>query len=254
MLNPLQALEQKAKNPPLVWKFLDALFPPFCCNCGEIGYELCPDCIKNITLIDEKMVCPVCGDFLGKLITCQKCQKDKPYFDLLHSWGEYSGVLKNVIRKFKFGHGLGLTRFLSDPSIKFIRSWGIKVDFIIPVPLSNSRLRDRGYNQSALMASSISRGLQIEIKQNALTRIRETRTQVGLTSKERKENVFSAFNADSTKIHNKSVLLVDDIATTGSTLNECARALKGSGAKEVFCFTVAKTPLPKTQLEGMEDK
>jgi len=159
-----------------------------------------------------------------------------------------------VIRKYKFDHGLGLTRFLSDPSIEFIRSWGIKIDHIVPVPLSNSRLQARGYNQSALLASSISRSLHIEVKPRSLSRVKGTRSQVGLNSKERQDNVLDAFKADSNENRNKSILLIDDIATTGSTLNECARALKNAGAKEVFCYTVAKTLLPKTQLEGMEDK
>jgi len=254
MLNSLQTLELKAKNQPLVWKFLDALFPPFCCNCGEMGYELCPSCIKKITLIVHKNICPVCGDLSNKAKICKKCTQCRPHFDQLCSWGEYSGVLRKVIQKYKFDHGLGLTRFLSGVSAEFIKSWGIRVDHIIPVPLSNSRLRDRGYNQSALLASSISRALHIEIKQRALTRVKETRSQVGLNSKERQDNVFSAFNADSTENRYKSVLVIDDIATTGSTLNECAKALKNSGANLVYCYTVAKTPLPKTQLEGMEDK
>jgi competence protein ComFC len=254
MLNTLKTLELKAKNPPLVWKFLDSLFPPFCCNCGELGYELCPECIKKITLIDQQKICPICSDFSIKARICQKCLNSKPYFDQLRSWGEYSGVLRNVIRKFKFNRGLGLTRFLSEPSTKYIQSWGVKVDYIVPVPLSNSRLHERGYNQSALLASSISRSLNIEIKHYAVTRVKETLSQVGLSSKERQINVFNAFNAAGFENSNKSVLVIDDIASTGSTLNECAKALKNSGAKEVFCFTVAKTPLPKTQLEGMEDK
>ena len=254
MLNTLQTLELKAKNPPLVWKLLDALFPPFCCNCGELGYELCPECINKITLIDQQKTCPICGDFSNKARVCQKCLKSRPYFDQLRSWGEYSGVLQNVIRKYKFDRGLGLARFISNPSIEYIRSWGIKVDNVVPVPLSNSRLHERGYNQSALLASSISRNLHIEIKLHALTRVKETLSQVGLSSKERQDNVFNAFRADSAEIRNKSVLVIDDIATTGSTLNECAKALKNAGAREVFCYTVAKTPLPKTQLEGMEEK
>jgi ComF family protein len=254
MLNTLQTLEHEAMNQPLVWKFLDALFPPFCCSCGEMGYELCPDCIRKISLIDQKNICPVCSDQSEEAKICIKCSKSRPYFDQLRSWGEYSGVLRNVIQKYKFDRGLGLTRFICGPSVEFIESWGIKVDHIIPVPLSNSRLHDRGYNQSALLAASISRALKIEIKPQALTRVKETRSQVGLTSKERQDNVFCAFTADKFANRNKSVLVIDDIATTGSTLNECARALINSGAKKVYGYTVAKTPLPKTQLEGMEDK
>lgn len=254
MINTFQSHKIIAKNPPLVWRFLDALFPPFCCSCGELGFELCPKCIKRISLIDQRKICPICGDYSVRARICNECQKSRPYFDQLRSWGEYSGVLRDVIRKYKFDHGLGLTQFLSNPSIEFIQSWGIKIDHIIPVPLRNSRLHARGYNQSALLANSISRSLHIDIKPHALTRVKETLSQVGLNSKERQDNVFDAFRADYAENSNKSILVIDDIATTGSTLNECARALKNSGAKEVFCYTIAKTPLPKTQIEGMEEK
>lgn len=254
MLNSLQTHEIKANDSSLVWKFLDVLFPPFCCSCGDLGFELCPECIRKISILDYQKVCPICGDFSNKAKICRKCLKSKPNFDQLRSWGEYSGVLRNVIRKYKFDHGIGLTRFLSVLSAEFIRSWGIDIDHIVPVPLSNSRLHQRGYNQSALLASSISRNLHIETKLHTLTRVKETLSQVGLSSKERQDNVFNAFMANSVENYDKSVLVIDDIATTGSTLNECARALKNAGAREVFCYTVAKTPLPKTQLEGMEDK
>ena len=172
MLNTFQTPELKAKNPPLIWKFLDALFPPFCCNCGKLGFELCPECIKKITIVDQRKICPICSDFSNNARICQKCEQSRPYFNQLRSWGEYSGVLRNVIQKYKFDHGLGLTRFLSDPSMEFIQSWGIKIDHLVPVPLSNSRQHERGYNQSALLASSISRGLHIELKPRALSRVK----------------------------------------------------------------------------------
>ncbi len=254
MINTIQKLELKAKNPDLVWRFLDALFPPFCCSCGVLGFELCPDCINKIVLVDQRQICPICGDLSQKAKICQNCQRSRPNFDQLLSWGEYSGVLRTAIKKLKFDHGLGLARILSEPSIKHIKSWGIKIDHIVPVPLSNSRQKERGYNQSALLASLISKGLHTRFIMHSLTRVKETRSQVGLNSKERVSNVFDAFRTNDTDNNNKSVLLIDDIATTGSTLNECAKALKIAGAREVFCFTVAKTPLPKLQLEGLEDK
>ena len=98
----------------------------------------------------------------------------------------------------------------------------------------------RGYNQSALLASSISRSLHIEFKPHALSRVKETLSQVGLNSKERQDNVFDAFKADSIENRNKSVLVIDDIATTGSTLNECAKALKECRGKRSFLLHCCK--------------
>ncbi|HAX97886.1 MAG TPA: ComF family protein [Candidatus Atribacteria bacterium] len=249
MFNQLQLPSRMTNNPPLGWSLLDALFPPFCCSCGVLGFELCPDCTNKILIIDQKKTCPICGDFSEKGRICQECRDNRPFYDQLRSWGEYSGVLRDAIRKFKFNHCLGLIRYLSKPSAEFIQSWNIKIDHIVPVPLSNTRQHSRGYNQSALLANSISKILRIESKYHAISRVKETLSQVGLNPEERRGNVFDAFKADIDESRNKSILVLDDIATTGSTLNECAKALKNAGAKEVFCFTVAKTPITKTLFE-----
>jgi ComF family protein len=254
MLNQLQSPPQETNNPPIFWRLLDALFPPFCCNCGVLGFELCPDCINKIIVINQHKICPICGDFSENGRTCQDCINSKPYFDQLRSWGEYSGALRQAIQKFKFENGLGLIRYFSKPSIEFIQSWNIEFSHVVPVPLSKSRQQSRGYNQAALLTNSISRDLHIEYKPNAITRVKDTLSQVGLNSKERQENVLNVFEADLNENQEKSVLVIDDITTTGSTLNECAKALKNAGAKKVFCYTVAKTSLPKTQLEKLEDK
>ena len=243
MLNQLLPIRQIINKSSIVWGLLDVLFPPFCCSCGVLGFELCPDCIRQIKIINQKYTCPICGDFSHKSRICLDCKDSEPYFDQLRSWGEYSGVLREVIQKIKFNRGLGLIRYFTKPAIEFIHSWGVEIDHIVPVPLSKSRHQARGYNQAALIAKSISRGLQIPFKPQAISRIKDTLSQVGLDSKERKENVLNAFEADLEENREKSVLVIDDITTTGSTLNECAKALKNVGARKVFCFTLAKTSI-----------
>lgn len=252
MLNPLWPLPQLYKKPTMVWSALDILFPPFCCNCGVLGYELCPDCIKKIVVLNQRNLCSICGDISINGMICSECQIKKPYFDQLRSWGTYSGVLREVIQKIKFNRGLGLIGYFTTASIGFIKSWNIEIDHIVPVPLGKNRHHNRGYNQASLIARPISRNLHIPYKLRAISRAKETSSQVGLNAKEREQNVLNAFEGDLEINQNKSVLVIDDITTTGSTLNECAKALRNSGAKKVYCFTLARTPISKNLLEELE--
>ena len=128
---------------------------------------------------------------------------------------------------------------LLDPILNFISAWQIHPDLILPVPLSMRRFRERGYNQSDLIAKPIADCFDIHYSSSCIWRIRDTHSQVGLNAEERKNNIANAFKADKKICDGKVILLVDDIATTGATLNECAVALNKAGAAEVFCFSVA---------------
>lgn len=249
MQNQTQPLNQLKKFSSIGWSLLDVLLPPFCSNCGTFGYELCAECQKQIEVINQNNICPICGGASNKGKTCKTCIETKPHFDQLRAWGVYSGVLREVIQKVKFNRGIGLVRYLVEPGAYFINEWGIRIDHIVPVPLTQARHQIRGYNQASLIAKPISKQLRIPFKPKAISRIKETKSQVGLKRVEREENVLGAFESDLLENQNKSVLVIDDITTTGSTLNECARALKKSGAKEVYCFAIAKTPFNKNQKE-----
>ncbi|MGE5224806.1 MAG: ComF family protein [Omnitrophica WOR_2 bacterium] len=115
-----------------------------------------------------------------------------------------------------------------------------KIDVVVPVPLGVARLAERGYNQAALLARPVSLGMGLSYSSKALFRIRETRSQVELKASERKSNVKGAFQARSELVDGKHVLVIDDVATTGSTLGECARALLEAGAAQVVGFTLAR--------------
>jgi competence protein ComFC len=256
MENSNQPIFPIYKEPSFFWKTIDLLFPTFCCNCGVLGNELCQDCFRKIVILDQRNICPICGDISIRGFKCNRCQKEKPFFDQLRSWGVYSGVLKEVIQKIKFNHGLGLPSFFIDACVDFIKSWDIDIDIdmILPLPLSKTRLQSRGYNQAALIAKPIAKRLQIPYNLQAISRIRETKSQVGLSSPEREENVLGAFEGNPEIVQGKSVLVIDDITTTDSTLNECSKALKKAEAKKVFCFTLARTPFIKDHFEELEAK
>ncbi|MGE5073651.1 MAG: ComF family protein [Anaerolineae bacterium] len=114
------------------------------------------------------------------------------------------------------------------------------MDVIVPVPLGRKRLKERGYNQASLIARPLAVAMRIDFTTHALARVQETRSQVGLARRERNENVRDAFRATAARVHARAVLLVDDIATTGSTLSSCAEALYAAGARDVFAYTVSR--------------
>lgn len=119
------------------------------------------------------------------------------------------------------------------------------VDLLVPVPLAKNRLRERGYNQVSVLARPLSMALGIRFEAGALRRSRETRSQVGLTRAERHDNVHGAFNAEPRRVNGRKILLMDDVATTGSTLSSCAEALYSAGAQDVFAVTVARAVFPR---------
>lgn len=232
-----------------IWNLLDWIFPPFCVNCHQIGYEICPDCFAGIALLEHRKTCEHCGKIITKGLICHECEHDPPAFDQLRSWAEYQGAMQKIITRIKYQRGIGLIPYLVEPLSKIINARNWPVDMIVPVPLGKKRLRERGYNQAEWIAKPIARALKVPFISRALRRIKETRSQVGLHAAERGQNMAGAFQADQTLCQDKNILLIDDIATTGATLNECARALKLVGAKKIYCFTVARTNLYQNSIE-----
>jgi ComF family protein len=130
----------------------------------------------------------------------------------------------------------------------FVRSLQWPAEVMIPVPLGKGRLKTRGYNQVGLVARPLAVELGWRYEPGALRKIRETRTQVGLTASERSENVQDAYRADPKAVERKSVILMDDVATTGSTISACTAALHSAGAQEVYVLTIARA-LPHHSLD-----
>jgi ComF family protein len=130
---------------------------------------------------------------------------------------------------------------LARPLVIYLGILNWPVDLVIPVPASLARLAERGYNQVSLLARPIGLGLELPYRPHALVKVRETRSQVGLSAKERQENVRGVFRADQQIVKGKSVLVVDDVTTTGSTLEECAQALVRVGARQVYGLTLARS-------------
>ena len=234
--------------------FINLILPPRCIKCGKILSEhngLCPECFTKIDFISEPY-CHICGHpfsdstnlkFAEKQI-CGNCAKDKKHlFAMQRSAFVYDDNSKQLIIDFKFHDKTVSAEVLAN--MLFVAGkdiWAENPDYLIPVPLHKKRLRTRRYNQSALLCKYLSRKTMIPTDYFSLERKINTVPQVTLSGTQRHNNLKKAFVLNNPeKFKNKSVVLVDDVKTTGSTLRECALILQKAGAKRLYALTMAKT-------------
>ncbi len=185
-------------------------------------------------------LCDVCGIPVNAPGLCADCQRTRPRFNALRSWSAFDAPVRNALHRLKYRRDVGLGDALAAQLSEFVAALNWPIDCIAPVPLGQKRLQERGYNQVALIARPLSMAMRIDFAADALSRVRETRSQVGLTKLERRENVREAFQSKPKRVINRIVLLMDDVATTGSTLSSCAAALYAAGARDVFALTVSR--------------
>ena len=224
---------------------LNILFPKFCFSCGREGNYLCEDC-KVLLEISQYQYClcqhPKRVDERGKCPKCQRKILNGLYFALDYK----NPLIKNLVQKFKYKPFIReLAKPLASLIISHFQLSDNKPNFsnfiLIPIPLSEKRLRWRGYNQATELAKELSRFLRIPLVSNCLIRTKDVPPQVELTAGERKENVKGVFSCQNrNEISGKKILLVDDIYTTGATMEEAARILEESVAKEVWGVAVAR--------------
>ena len=219
---------------------LDFLFPPRCVGCGKGGVLLCRKCRADLTYLQPSLCCE-CGKQIPEGTTCHSCLRGVRYLDGVYSVFEYGGTIRQAIIQLKYHN----VKTLADPLSRFLSEYlsehGLSFDIIIPVPIHKRRLRERGYNQTALLARRLSRMTRIPIMEGALVRTRHTPSQAKSASVEqRRENIRNAFECVSWNVSDKHILLIDDVCTSGATLNSCAASLKSAGAASVWGLTLAK--------------
>jgi ComF family protein len=159
---------------------------------------------------------------------------------MLRSWSVFEGPVRSALHRLKYRRDVALGDALAAHLAGYVRALAWPIDTVVPVPLGAGRLKERGYNQISLIARPLALSLGWSYAPGALTRVRETKSQVGLTKRERHENVHGAFRTVGMRVNGRVVLLMDDVATTGSTLSSCADALYRAGARDVFSLTVAR--------------
>lgn len=158
----------------------------------------------------------------------------------MRSWAVFDSPVQNALHTLKYRRNVGIGDALARDMAGFVHSLRWSVDMLIPVPLGKKRLKERGYNQVGLVARPLAYELGLYYAPQGLWKSRDTRSQVGLTISERRENVSKAFQAEAKIVKRRSVLLMDDVATTGSTIRSCTEALYSAGAREVYALTVAR--------------
>ena len=246
----------------LIRALLDIVFPPRCEVCQRFGpTPLCSECAGQIRRILPPF-CHICGEAFDPQARggpiCSDCRGRRHSFQLARAFGFYEGPLRKAIHRFKYqgqrvlARPLGalLTAHLRDnspsaadgssapppPSIPLQQ-----LDLICPVPLFPARQRARGFNQAELICRALSRATDISLRTGVLQRVRDTLPQVHLPASQRAANVRGAFAAPQPEtVRGKTVLLVDDVFTTGATLRECARTLQRAGACAVFALALAR--------------
>lgn len=233
------------------WVALDWLYPPFCAGCNQPGSLWCTNCQTASHPFSQKLVCAHCGQLLrSSQRICTSCRNHPPPYVAMRSWAAFSGPLREAIHSLKYRQNMGLGAPLALHLIDLLQQLNWQFDLIVPVPLSSQRLAERGYNQASLLARPIAFALHKPFLPQALLRIRNTASQVGLSSAERKINVHGAFTAKPSRVSHRSILLVDDVTTTGATLAACTQALLDAGAHRVYALTLARANFKKAQLGG----
>ena len=206
-----------------------------CCAASDDAF-LCPACASSLPLLAPEH-CPVCSLPTPGAAVCGACLKHVTYFDATFTVWRYEFPIDKLIQSLKYSHRLASADFFGAALAGVCT--GVAPDLILPVPLSAQRLAERGFNQSLEIARPLSRFLGVPLELHAVRRHRHTLPQAGLPWKERSKNIRHAFDCN-TDFSGKSILVVDDVMTTGSTLNELARVLKAHGARRVTNAVVAR--------------
>jgi ComF family protein len=231
----------------------DLVWPRRCPLCGQRGEaeegDFCPACRRGMARLAGP-VCARCGRALpeGRAPEsghCGGCQLEPPAYGQARAWGEYRGNLAEAVRRFKFQGSRPLARGLGRLMAAADELWlgDFAADAVAPVPLHPRRLRERGFNQAVDLARPVARRRGVPILYSALARLRDTRPQYGLTRLQRQNNVKNAFTVASPRaVAGKTIILVDDVLTTGATATAAVLALTQAGAAAVAVLTVARTP------------
>lgn len=223
------------------WIF-DLIFPKICVGCGWEGSFVCETCAQKLTF--SAPTCPVCSRRNFDGILCDSCQEKSGLRRFLAPFSYRDTLVRELIHAYKYEGVRELKTYFAEEMLKFINFYGVRLAreaIFIPIPLHRARERERGFNQARLLAEELGRRLGLKIE-NLLFRARATERQIEMVSySKRRENVAGAFKIkDPAACSGRTVILVDDVSTSGATLYEAARALRGAGARTVSAVVIAK--------------
>lgn len=229
--------------------FVLELFYPsnFTCDiCGcemnhETKYHVCDNCEEKF--LNNKKICPNCGSEIDESRnSCYSCRNKQVFYKMARAPFVYRDNVKQAIHNFKYHNAKYLGVTFGNYMTSVVVKENFEFNLIVPVPLTEKRKKSRGYNQSALLANQISKNLGVPVDETSLIRTKFSRSQTELQSNERYQNLEDCFQiADSSRIRGKKILLVDDVMTTGATVEACSKLLMEAGANVVYVVTACRT-------------
>ena len=221
---------------------LDLLFPQWCVGCGREGNYICHSCRQALSRILPP-ICPRCGKPQSDGILCAACDGENPAIDGIRSPFVFEGVIRRAVHELKYRNIRALAVPMAELLHEYILENPMQGEVLVPVPLHRKRLRERGYNQSGLLAKQLSKLTGIPVIGDCLVRQQHTPPQARTANiDERRQNVIDAFSCANGKLQGKKVILIDDVTTSGTTLNACAETLKKSGVASVWGLVMAIEP------------
>jgi ComF family protein len=229
----------------------DIIFPPQCVACAEIldppaHHFFCSSCQEKIRFITGSL-CPICGipfwNSPALSHTCGNCLETDPHYNQARAVASFETIIMDTIHKFKYGRSISLGDALGSFMANFSFPDFDFTDYslLIPVPLHIKRLKERGFNQSLLLAGKVGKKYKLPVSFSLLKRCKFTLTQTGLNKTEREKNIKGVFIVtDKKKVAGEKIILIDDVYTTGATVNECAKTLIKADAQKVAVLTLAR--------------
>jgi competence protein ComFC len=219
---------------------LDLLFPRWCVGCGREGDFLCPSCLKSLPRIVPPL-CPRCGLPQSRDIPCPSCAGWPAEIDGIRSPFRFEGVIRQAIHELKYKNLRAIAGLFARLLNDYLAANPLPGEVLVAVPLHPKRLRERGYNQSSLLAKELGKLANLPVVDDCLVRERHSPPQARTANvDERRTNVAHAFACRDLRLKGKAVLLIDDVSTSGATLDGCARALKQGGATSVWGLVLAR--------------
>jgi ComF family protein len=219
---------------------LDLLFPKWCVGCGREGEFICHPCRERLVQISPPL-CPQCGTPQPSNTLCSGCLSWPATIDGIRSPFKFEGIIREAILQLKYRNLRALSETLAELLSDYLIANPLPGEVLVPVPIHGKRLRERSYNQSGLLAHQLGELTGLPVVANSLSRQRQALPQTQTkTVAERRNNVAGAFACRDQRLKARQVLLIDDVATSGATLDACAAALKAVGATTVWGLTLAR--------------
>lgn len=218
---------------------LDFLFPRWCIGCGREGDVVCRSCRQTFSFIGP-LYCSRCGRPLDDDGFCRNCDGVEMSIDGIRAPFLFIGLVRQVIHELKYRNLKAAAPFLAHELALYLEEYPVIAHMIVPVPLHKKRLKERGYNQSQLIGGHLAELTGVPLVTDCLIRRKHTPSLARSANREvRKENIEGAFDVSGRDIEGKDIMLVDDVSTTGTTLDACAVVLKKAGARQVWGLVIA---------------